>query len=419
MSTLTSSQTGRENEGSALLDSRPLKPPRQGRAWPIVATREVVAKLTDKNFLISTAFTLVLIVGMLAFQAFMAMRTSTDTVVTTSPAASTLVAQAQQAARDDGRDNLEITATPVSSEDAARAALDDGSADAWLHQRDGGWVLTGKEDTDSTLAKYVGSAVRDQALAANATRVGTSMDALTQGSTLATDALRAEADPEGKAVRIIAGIVFAALFYMASLMFGMGIASSVVEEKQSRIIEILATAIPVRELLIGKVLGNTVLALAQMILFVGVALIGVSFTPYRSMLLALAGPSVWFLVYFLVGFLALACIWAVCGALCSRSEDLQQTTMPMSLLLVAALFGGISATGTLQVVLSYVPIASSLTMPARLLAGTADWWEPIVSLAVTGLFAAVMIVLGERIYRRALLQTGGRLSLRQAMRLEE
>ena len=80
------------------------------------------------------------------------------------------------------------------------------------------------------------------------------------------------ADDEG--VQVIAGFVFVFLFYMAAILFGYAIANSVVEEKQSRIVEILAAAIPLRQLLVGKVVGATALALGQMVIFVAIGLIG-------------------------------------------------------------------------------------------------------------------------------------------------
>ena len=64
-------------------------------------------------------------------------------------------------------------------------------------------------------------------------------------------------------------------------------------------------------------------------------------------------------------------------------------------------------------------VVAHVTMPARLLAGTAAWWEPVLSLALTLAAAAALIAIAGRIYRRSLLQTGGRLSLRQALRVQE
>lgn len=83
--------------------------------------------------------------------------------------------------------------------------------------------------------------------------------------------------------------MFAFLFYLSSILFGMSIAQSVVEEKQNRIVEILASAIPVRQLLIGKVAGNTVLAFAQLTLFVVAGLIGLAATGRAGQVGQIAG----------------------------------------------------------------------------------------------------------------------------------
>ena len=393
---------------------------RREAAWPIVATREIIARLTDRNFLVSTGFTLVLIVGIFAVQAFVAARSGAPQIAVTGaegPEATQIVRAAGEGGVPGGQ-----APEPVDVPDAAaaRAALADGSVDAWLHRDGGAWVLTGQDEPGALLAAGLRQAVRDHVMTANAAAAGTSMEALDAGSRLSVRAVSGAGDDgAAQAVNRIAGAVFAMLFYIASVMFGMAIASSVVEEKQSRIVEILATAIPLRQLLVGKVLGNAALAMGQLVLFVGVGLVGLSFTDYGAMLPGLLGPSAWFLVFFAIGFVALACVWAVCGSLASRTEDLQATTMPMTMLLVGLLLLGLMGSGTTQVIASYVPIASVVAMPARLLAGTAAWWEPVLSLALTLAAAAVLIAIAERIYRRSLLQTGGRLSVRQALRVQE
>ncbi len=385
------------------------------RAWPIVAVRELTVKLTDRNFLIGTAFTLVLLVGALVFQGFMAGRDSTSTVAVTNSQASALVAQAAATNARMGSSTTVKTVT-VGDDAAARAAVNDGSADAYLHGQPGAWVLTTKDSPSDSLARVVGEAVRSDALARNAAAANTTVVALEKGSVLATDQLTPSSDQSGFLVRFLAGFIFAMLFYMASLLFGMAIAQSVVEEKQSRVVEILATAIPVRQLLIGKVVGNTVLALLQMTLFVGAGLFGVTFTEYKKMLPSLTGSVLWYLVFFLAGFITLACVWAVAGALASRVEDLQSTTTPLTMLLVVVLFGGLSASGSAAVITSYVPLISTITMPLRLLTGEAAWWEPLVSLAITLVAAGLIILVAEKLYRRSLLQTQGRVSIRQALR---
>ena len=109
-----------------------------------------------------------------------------------------------------------------------------------------------------------------------------------------------------------------------------------------------------------------------------------------------------------------ACLWAVAGSLASRTEDLQATSTPLTMLMLVMFFGGLSLEGRGQVIASFVPPVSAVVMPKRILAGGVAWWEPLVALGLLAVFAAVTVWVGERLYRRALLQTGGRVSLRQA-----
>ena len=70
--------------------------------------------------------------------------------------------------------------------------------------------------------------------------------------------------------------------------------------------------------------------------------------------------------------------------------------------------------GPAQTMLSYVPPASAILMPQRVLEGSAQWWEPLVALGILAVAAGAVVLLAERLYRRSLLQTQGRLSMRQA-----
>lgn len=388
------------------------------QAWPLVATREVIVKLTDRNFLISTLTTLLIIVGALLFQGLMTGRESSSTIAVNDADAVTIV---QQASTLDDPQGGSLTLVPmrVADQSAARAAVSNGSADAYLHRSGEGWALTGKVSPGGEAAGAIAQVVRSEALTRNAAAAGTTLEAMQRGATLAVDRLDAQEDPTAGIVRLLAGVIFAMLFYVAALLFGMAIAQSVVEEKQSRIVEILATAIPVRQLLIGKVLGNTLLALAQMVLFVAAAFIGVSFTEYKRFVPSLSGPLVWYLAFFVAGFVTLACVWAVAGSLASRVEDLQSTTMPLTMVLVVALFAGLAAKGTALVAVSYVPLLSTITMPLRLLSGEAAWWEPVVSLAVTVAAAFLIVRVAEKVYRRSLLQSQGRMTVRQALRTQD
>ena len=379
--------------------------------WLIVATREIVVRATNRAFIISTLLTLALIAGFGAFSLWQSSRTTTYTVAVSAPEGARLVSDAAATARQDD-DTVAIEARTVAGEPAARALVEGGDAAAWLHAGGEGWTLTSADEVPLGLRTAVESAVRSAALETNAASAGTSVDALERGTTVAVARFDGEAIDAGFVQ--VATIAFALLFLMAAMLFGQQIAASVVEEKQSRLVEIIATAIPLRHLLAGKVGGNSVIALGQVVLFAAVGLVAVSFSEWSTLLPALSTAVVWFVLYFIVGFFALACLFAVAGALASRMEDLQSTTAPLTTALMLVYFASFGLSGTAAVIASYVPIASVVSMPARILAGETAWWEPILSLGIMAAFAAVTVVIGERIYRRSLLQTRGRLSWREA-----
>ena len=381
-----------------------------GPAWVLVTRREVVSRITDKSFLIGTVLMVVMIVGFLGFTAWQDERTESVTLGATPDAVAMATAIEDGAAQHD--DKLRVEVVELADEAAAETALHDDDVDAWLHPTDDGWQLTSESSEQESLTDVAQAVVRQQVLADNAAGAGTTVEALEAGSTVSTDFLRGDA--EKAAVAEIVGFVFVFLFYFAALIFGMQLASSVIEEKQSRIVEIIAAAIPLRHLLAGKVLGNTALAVIQLLVYLVVGLVGLSFTSYKSYVPALSGPTAWFIGFFLAGFVALACLWAVAGSLASRTEDLQATSTPLTMLMLVMFFGGLSLEGRGQVIASFVPPVSAVVMPKRILAGGVEWWEPLVALGLLAAFAAVTVWVGERLYRRALLQTGGRVSLRQA-----
>lgn len=384
-------------------------------AWLLVTRREVVSRITDKSFLLGTAFMVLLIAGFIGFSAWQDGRTESVTLAATPDAVAMATAIEDGAQEVD--DKLEVTLLEVDDEAAAETALREDEADAWLHPVDDGWQLTSESSEQDTLTSVTRAVVRQAVLADNAAGAGTSVEALEAGSTVTTDFLRGDA--ERAAVAETVGFVFVFLFYFAALVFGMQLASSVIEEKQSRIVEIIAAAIPLRHLLAGKVLGNTALAMIQLLVYLAVGLVGMSFSPYKSYVPALSGPTAWFLAFFFAGFVALACLWAVAGSLASRTEDLQATSTPLTMLMLVMFFGGLSLDGRGQVIASFVPPVSAVVMPKRILAGGVEWWEPLLALGLLAAFAAVSVWIGERLYRRALMQTGGRVSLRQAWAASE
>ncbi|WP_146360505.1 ABC transporter permease [Arthrobacter yangruifuii] len=384
--------------------------------WAIVTLREVMVKARDRSYLISTLVTLLIIVGTVLFNAFMSSRGAEYTVAVTGSEGQAVVALADEAGQADGGNTVFSSVTADSPESALQLVRDD-EADAALVSDGSTWTLTGLSEIDNGLQADLSEALRGYALEANAADAGTTAEALLAGSELEAELL--EGSAENQLLATIVGFVFAFLFYMAAIVFGMAIATSVLEEKQNRVVEILATAIPIRQLLYGKVAGNTILAMVQLALYAGAALLALNLTGTAETVGTIIPASGWFLVFFLAGFLILASAWAMIGSMASRSEDLNNSSAPVLTVIIVALFAGMFAKGQLLVTASFVPVVSSVAMPVRMLNGEVPLWQTLVSLAIALVAAYGLLRFGERIYRRAVMQSGGSLTLRKAMKLEQ
>lgn len=385
--------------------------------WRIVARREILVKLRDRNFLISTGITMLLLIASLVVSAFVSGRTETVDIAVTGPGAVQVVELAGKLA-DNADAKTAFAIHELGDAAAVEQQVRDGDADAGLVPgASNGWQLLGKTGENDTVNTYVSAAAGQLAVQRNAAAAGISLEQLSQGAEVNYTVL--EPDSVDAGVAKIATLVFGFLFYLASILFGLSIAQSVVEEKQNRIVEILASAIPLRQLLVGKVIGNAVMAFGQLLLFVAAGLAGLAATGKADQIRQVGGAAGWFVVFFVVGFLALASLWAVAGAVATRNEDLQATSTPLTMFLMAVLFAGIFLSGTALTIASYVPIVSVVAMPSRLAAGTAAWWEPLLALAVMAAATYGTVVLAEKIYRRSLMQTQGRISIRQALALED
>jgi ABC-2 type transport system permease protein len=173
--------------------------------------------------------------------------------------------------------------------------------------------------------------------------------------------------------------------------------------------------VPIRSLLWGKILGNTVLALGQVLLIGAVGVVGLLVTGQRDLLAGVGWSMLAYVGFFVLGFLTLACLWSVAGAIAGRQEDLQSTTLPGQLILMVPYL--ITALGgdDVRTVFSMLPIVSTMIMPGRLAEGTVPWWQLGVAVAATLVAALVFVRVGTRLYERTLLRTGGKLTYRQAL----
>lgn len=352
----------------------------------LVAEREIGSKLRSKAFVISTAILIVAALASVLWGGFTASNASASGI----PVAVTSQTQSDVS----GLDGLEVTV--ADSDDAARALVADGTVDAALVSGSSesafDFTVVVKDSVPSTLLQMLSDTPP--------------VDRLEPGSN-AADVLR-----------YFIALAFGIVFLIAATTFGGTIAQSVVEEKQTRVVEILISAIPVRALLAGKVLGNTILAMAQIVLLAAVAVVGLSVTGQAGVLDALGAPIAWFAIFFLFGFVLLAALFAAAAAMVSRQEDIGATTTPITMLIMAPYFLVIffNDNPVVLTIMSYVPFSAPVGMPLRMYLGDAQWWEPVLSLLVLLASCVLAIGVAARIYRNSLLRMGARVKLGEALR---
>jgi ABC-2 type transport system permease protein len=215
--------------------------------------------------------------------------------------------------------------------------------------------------------------------------------------------------------RSVTVIVFGLVF----LMFGMGgaaIAQSTVTEKQTRIVEILVSTVPVRALLAGKILGHTILTLGQVVVLALAAPIALRVAGLPELLAVVVPALGWFIPFLMLGFVLISSMWAVAGALVSRQEDLG-STMGLVMLAVMGPYFGLQffyENPAVLGVMSFVPFTAGVAMPVRMFAQQAQPWEALVSLGILAATVVVILQVASRLYTGSLLQTGARVKLSRA-----
>lgn len=216
--------------------------------------------------------------------------------------------------------------------------------------------------------------------------------------------------------RFLATFTFALVFFMVAFGFGMAIAQSVVTEKQTRIVEILVATVPVRALLAGKIIGFSLLVFAQIAVLAVITPIALRSGDQGALLDELSGAIGWFVPFFVVGFVLLATLWAVSGAIVSRQEDLGSSTSVVMTLVMVPYFAVMFANDNagLMTVMSYIPFSAPIAMPVRMFTDDVSAWEPILSLAILLATLVACVLAASRLYSGSLLQTGARVKLSRA-----
>lgn len=241
---------------------------------------------------------------------------------------------------------------------------------------------------------------------------------------------------QGKGGSGLAGTVFgfgvAFLLYMSIILYGQNILRGVLEEKTTRVAEVVVSSVSPDVLLAGKVIGVGAVGLTQMLVWVTS---GVLFWEQRARVFSAMGiqnmPQIAFptidplvlvalVLYFILGYTFYASLFAAVGAMVGSQEEAQQASQPVLMLLVFSIIFVqpvmTNPTGQLAVVMSWLPFSAPIIMPMRMTATPVPPMEIVGSLTGVLLACAVAIWLSARIYRVGLLMYGKRPSMRELVR---
>ena len=218
-----------------------------------------------------------------------------------------------------------------------------------------------------------------------------------------------------------AAFAMTVLLLMAITTYGNLVLTGVVEEKASRVVEVLLARMPARTLLAGKVAGIGLLGFAQFAVTGLAALAATMVVDSVDVPAVRGGVLAWVVVWFVLGYALYAMVYGALGSLASRTEDAQSVAGPAIYVLLAGYWasflavGGDPDSGWSQL-LSLFPATAPFAMPARIALGTAAWWEPLLAAALALAATGGLTVFGGRVYTSSILHTGPKLGLRDAWR---
>jgi ABC-2 type transport system permease protein len=375
----------------------------------LVARRELIERGRSRAFILGLILTQVFIVGGFLLQSTIANQEETVRVgyVGVPPPA---FEQAMQQSALENAATVEVRAYPdLPGAEGALARGEVGGVYVPGPDPDSPGMLIFKQGPDSRIAQMVSSAVATVRL----TEAGIDL------SPPEIVALEPTSGPDPTSLIIAnVGVIF---LFISIFSFGYWVLSGVVEEKQSRVVEVVLSTVRPRDLLMGKVLGIGILGLVQLAVLVTTGLVAATFFGTFTLPPTTMPALVMLVVWFVLGYTLYSTLFAVLGALASRMEEASNATMPIQFLAMGSYFVALlvvinDPSGTVARIASLFPPAAPMVVPMRTALGAIELWEILLSIGVTIVFIYALFVFGARVYSGAVLQTAGRIKLRDAWR---
>ncbi len=411
-----------------------------GKLWAVIR-REYLERVRSKAFLIGTIVGPVLMGGVMLLPILIAEKGGGDLLrVAVLDGTGVLQSKVEETIREVRReDEPRFDVRPSGEggfeirEEALRKAVLEGDLD--------GFLLLPEDAVDASTATYYGRTVSNQRdlntirwnvrdLLVAHRLAGAGLDAdqveeLTRDMEWRTIRLSEEGEEEEQGLAIILAIVLLMILYTSILMWGQIVMTSIIEEKGSRVIEVVASGVPATQLLAGKLLGVGGAGLTQFLVW-AFSLLGISLVMAGPMAGTLPLPEVSplvlvaFVAFFLLGFAFYASLYAAIGAAVNTVQEAQNFVFPVIIPLVLGLvcFPVIieSPDGQLATLLSMIPFLTPLLMFLRIVILTPPSWQIALSLVL--LVGAILgaLWLAARIYRVGILMYGKKPTFPELMR---
>jgi ABC-2 type transport system permease protein len=398
----------------------------------LVARREYLERVRAKSFLVMTILIPLLMGGLVGGAAFLNRNLGAAghlAVVTDNPQFANDL-QTEMTSSDGVKPKFDVYSP---SEPGVRQTLDsklkakDGTLDGYLvatkptadaPRGTYEWVPKSKADviTKARIADGVRGALTREKLA------GSGIKALEIDTLLAPIELKTDSAGGGSGAALASAYAMFFLMYFVILFYGMNVARSIIEEKTSRIFEVLLATMKPTEMLAGKVIGVGAVGLTQVGIWIAVAVAAVSTQLIGKVVHVLpsAGQACLFVVFFLLGYLLYSSIAAALGAMTNSEQELQQMQifLMMPLILCSVIIFNVvtNPEGPVARIFSFIPFTTPLIMYTRVIVGKPTPIAVGVSILEMIVTIAFVLWLSSRIYRVGILMYGKKPNLPEILR---
>ena len=404
-------------------------------AW-LILRREYLERVRTKSFIVSTLLLPAVMIALLVIPGKLATLKSAGTrhiAVVCANAAFARALQSQLEAANGAtasRYQVELVATPTGQTRAdLNGRLAAGRLDAYLWLDDSALAsrkiaYVARETSDfvevATLQAALKSALLRQQLFSRGVSAGDA-DEFVKPVDLDAITIKSGAErPDNGLLQFISVIVLVTMLYMTLILYGVAVMRSVLEEKTSRVMEVVLSSATARELMAGKILGVGAVGLTQVAIWIVIGL--ATTTPglliARSQLSGIdigPGALLAFAVFFVLGYMLYSALYAALGAMVNSEQEAQQwqffVVLPLVIPVMMMTYVIRQPNSPLSVGMSLVPFFAPILMYMRIVVQTPPLWQIALSIVLLLLTLWGTVVLCSRIYRVGILMYGKRPTL--------